>query len=217
MKKEQGYTAFEMLTATAVIGVAVAAATPSVIKANRSYKLNAATQEVTQAFQSAKYEAIRNNSSQTVLIDKTNNTITINGRTIRLPEGVSFQTQSSSDIPDEIKSAAVNGGNGTVSGQESNEKLAVSFPYRESDGKYVATFNSRGMPSVQPGTVNWLYLVNPDGEKVAITLSSAGSTNTWRKNGSDSWKDSSGRNGDSSSTSTSRSTSGTSSNSGTGS
>ena len=53
MKKEQGFTAFEMVTVTAMVAVAVAAASPSIIKANRSYKLNAATQEVTQAFQSA--------------------------------------------------------------------------------------------------------------------------------------------------------------------
>ena len=192
MKKEQGFTAFEMVTVTAMVAVAVAAASPSIIKANRSYKLNAATQEVTQAFQSARYEAIRNNSSQTVLIDKANSTITINGRTIKLPEGVSFQTQvSSTDLPNEIKNATVSG----VPGQESNEKSAVSFPYSSTDGKYVATFISRGMPNVQPGAVNWLYLVNSDGEKVAITLSSAGSTNAWRKKDSGSWKDTAGKDG----------------------
>ncbi len=197
MKKERGFTAFEMVTVTAIIGVAVAAASPSIIKSNRSYKLNAAAQQVAQSFQSARFEAIRNNSSQTVLIDKTNSTITINGRTIKLPEGVTFQTQTSStDVPAEILSAAANGGNGTVVGQESNEKTAVSFPYNSSTSKYVATFNSRGMPTVQPGALNWLYLVNTDGEKIAITLSSAGSTNTWRKNTSTgTWKDGAGKSG----------------------
>lgn len=197
MKKERGFTAFEMVTVTAIIGVAVAAASPSIIKSNRSYKLNTAAQQVAQAFQSARFEAIRNNSSQTVLIDKTNSTITITGRTIKLPDGVTFQTQvSSSDVPTEIKNAAINGGNGTVVGQESNEKTAVSFPYNSTNSKYVATFNSRGMPNVQPGAVNWLYLVNADSEKVAITLSSAGSTNTWRKNTSTgTWKDTAGNSG----------------------
>lgn len=194
MKKERGFTAFEMVTVAAMVGVAVAAASPSIIKSNRSYRLNTAAQQVAQAFQSARFEAIRNNASQTVTIDKINHTITINGNTIQLPAGVSFQTQtSSSDVPTEIKTAATNGTNGTVVGQETNEKTAVSFPYNSTTSKHVATFNSRGMPNVQPGTLNWLYLVNTDGEKVAITLTSAGSTNTWRKkNSNSSWKDSAG-------------------------
>jgi Tfp pilus assembly protein FimT len=196
MGKERGYSAFEMITVTAMVGVAVAAAAPSIVKSNRSYKLNAAAQQVAQAFESARFEALRNNSTQTVLLDRVNNTITINGRTIGLPEGVTFQTQTSSnEVPDTIKTAATNGGNGTIEGQESNEKLAISFPYRTSDAKYVATFNSRGLPSVQPGVLNWIYLSNPDGEKVAITLSSAGSANTWRKNGTGVWKDGAGNSG----------------------
>lgn len=196
MRKERGYTALEMVTVTGIMGVVVAAATPSIIKSNRSYKLNAAAQEVAQAFESARFEALRNNSSQTVLLDKVNNTITINGRTIKLPEGVTFQTQTSTnEVPDVIRTAAANGVNGTVAGQESNEKTAISFPYRSTDAKYVATFNSRGMPSVQPGAMNWIYLANLDGEKIAITLSSAGSTNTWRKNGSGAWKDGAGNSG----------------------
>lgn len=194
MNRERGFTAFEMVTVTAIIGVAVAASSPSIIKANRSYRLNTATQEVAQAFQAARFEAIRNNASQTILIDMVNNTITINGNTIKLPTGVTFQTQtSSSDVPTEIRTAAANGVNGTVSGQQSNEKIAVSFPYDSTTSKYVATFNSRGMPNVQPGALNWLYLVNTDSEKVAITLSSAGSTKSWRKkDSSSSWKDSAG-------------------------
>lgn len=200
MKKEKGFTAIEMVTMLGIIGVTAAMAAPSIIKSNRSYKLNTAAQDVAQAFQAARFEAIRNNSSQTVLIDKANSTITINGRAIKLPDGITFQTQtSSSDVPNEIKTAATNGSNGTVSGQETNEKTAVSFPYDSSASKYVATFTSHGLPSVQPGVVNWLYLVNSNGEKVAITLTSAGSTNTWRKNASTgSWKDSAGTVGDSS-------------------
>ena len=198
MKHEKGFTAIEMVTMVGIIGVAAAVTAPSMIKSNRSYRLNTAAQQVAQAFQSARFEAIRNNSSQTVLIDKTNSTITINGQTITLPNGVTFQTQtSSSDVPSEIKTAAANGTNGTVSGQETNEKTAVSFPYNSTSSKYVATFNSRGLPNVQPGVLNWLYLVNTNGEKIAITLTSAGSTNTWRKNSSSgSWKDGAGKAGD---------------------
>lgn len=196
MRKERGYTAIEMVTVTGMIGIVVAAAAPSIVKSNRSYKLNTAAQQVTQAFESARFEALRNNSSQTVLLDLANNTFTINGRTTKLPEGVTFQPQtSSSEVPDVVKNAAANGGAGIIVGQEPNEKLAISFPYRTSDAKYVATFNSRGLPNVQPGVVNWIYLTNTDGEKVAITLSSAGSTNTWRKNGSGVWKDGAGNSG----------------------
>ncbi len=196
MKNERGFSVFEMVTVAGMVAVSVAVATPSVIQANRSYQLNSAAQQVSQAFQSAKYEALRNNSSETVLIDPVANTVTINGRTINLPAGVTFQTQqSSTEIPTVIKNAAVNGETGVISGQQANDKMAVSFPLRASDNKYVATFNSRGMPNVQPGAVNWIYLVNPNGEKVAITLSSAGSANTWRKKGSSNWKDSAGNDG----------------------
>ena len=178
-----------MVIVTGMVAVSMAMAAPSVIKANRSYQLNAAAQQVSQAFQSAKYEALRNNSSQTVLIDPAANTVTINGRTINLPAGVTFQTQqSSTEIPTVIKNAAAN----PVTEQQSNDKIAVSFPLRSADNQYVATFNSRGMPNVQPGVVNWIYMVNSNGEKVAITLTSAGSANTWRKNGQGTWKDSAG-------------------------
>jgi Tfp pilus assembly protein FimT len=194
MRNERGFTAFEMLTVTGIVAVSAGLAAPSVIQANRSYQLNAAAQQVSQVFQAAKFEALRNNSSQTVLIDPVANTVTINGRTINLPAGVTFQTQqSSTEIPDIIKNAAANGS--TIVGQQSNDKAMVSFPKRVSDNKYEAIFNSRGMPNVQPGAVNWLYLVNTNGEKVAITLSSAGSTNTWRKKGSENWKDSAGNDG----------------------
>ncbi len=194
MKRERGFSAFEMVAVAGMVGICAAAAAPSVIKANRSYQLNSAAQQVSQAFQSAKFEALRNNSSQTVLIDPVANTVTINGRAINLPAGVTFQTQQSSTaIPSVIRSAAAN--SATISGQESNDKKSVSFPLRAADNKYVATFNSKGMPNVQPGAVNWIYLVNSNGERVAITLSSAGSTNTWRKNGTEAWKDSAGVNG----------------------
>lgn len=192
MKKERGFSAFEMVTVTGMVAISVAVAAPSVIKANRSYQLNSAAQQVSQAFQSAKYEALRNNSSQTVLIDPAANTVTINGRTINLPAGVTFQAQqSSTEIPAVIRTAAANG----ITGQQSNDKAAVSFPQRSSDNKYEAIFSSRGMPNVQPGVVNWIYMVNSNGEKVAITLTSAGSANTWRKNSAGAWKDLAGNGG----------------------
>ena len=192
MKNAYGFTALEMVTVTGIIGIAVAVATPSIIKANRSYQLNTAAQEVCQAFESARFEAIRNNNSQTVLFDQANNTITIYGRVIQLPAGVSFQTQASNNVPNTIKTAATNGANGTLPGQETNERAAVSFPLRTADNVNVATFNSRGMPSVQPGILNWVYLVNSNDEKVAVTLSSAGSMNVWRQKDSSTWIDSAG-------------------------
>lgn len=193
MKNERGFSVFEMVATAGIVAVAAAVATPSIIKANRSYQLSSAAQQVSQAFEAAKFEALRNNTTQSVLIDPASNTITINGKDIQLPDGVTFQTQQdSNDVPNMIRNASDNG----ISGQQTDETKSVSFPRRSGDNKYEATFNSRGMPNVQPGAVNWLYLSNPNGEKVAITLTSAGSTNTWRKKrADDSWKDSSGRDG----------------------
>lgn len=192
MKNEFGFTALEMVTVTGIISIAVAVATPNIIKANRSYQLSTAAQEVCQAFEAARFEAIRNNNTQTALFDQANNTITIYGRVIQLPEGVSFQTQTSDDVPTVIKNAATNGVNGALPGQETNDRAAISFPLRTTDNVNVATFNSRGMPTVQPGVLNWIYLTNANGEKVAITLSSAGSTNLWRKKASNPWVDAAG-------------------------
>ncbi len=192
MRKERGFSALEMVATLGIITVGAAVATPSIIKANRSYQLNSAAQQVAQAFQAAKFEALRNNSSQTVLIDPTARTITIGGRTINLPAGVTFETQTSTtELPDVIRNATDNG----ITGQQTDGKKSVSFPLRTTDNKYEATFNSRGMPNVQPGAVNWLYLVNTNGEKVAVTLTSAGSTNLWRKKGDDNWKDTAGNDG----------------------
>ena len=135
MKNERGFTAFEMVTVVGMVAVSAAMAAPSVIRANRSYQLNAAAQQVSQAFQSAKFEALRNNSSQTVLIDPVASTVTINGQTINLPAGVTFQTQqSSTEIPNVIRTAAANGV--TIPGQQSNGKMMISFPTRASDNKY---------------------------------------------------------------------------------
>jgi hypothetical protein len=48
------------------------------------------------------------------------------------------------------------------------------------NGYYKAAFNSRGLPSALPGSVNWLYLKGADNDFIAITTTSAGSVRIWK-------------------------------------
>lgn len=224
-RKALGFSAMEMVVTASIVMVAAATGAPSLIKANRAYQLNSAAQQVTQALQTAKFDAIRNNTSQMVIFDTANNTMTVNGRLVTLPRGVTFASLSSeTTAPNSVAKGAENK-ESIGADQCGNKRLAISFPTPSGyvSTLKVATFNSKGLPNVQPGTINWVYLKNVDGEQMAITLTSAGSTRTLQKKESQ-WvsKSDSGTSSDDDYRSTedssnSGSNSGSSSNSGSGS
>ena len=186
MRKEKGFSLLETMVVSGVVLVASAAAAPSVIKASRQYQLNSTAQQINQALQTAKFDAIRTNSSKTVIFNAATNKLTLcNGREVQLPSGVTFSNlPSSMEAPQSVKTAAENG----ITGQTTNEKAWGSFPVGANSNIVVATFNSRGIPNVTPGTYNWVNLTNSDGKRVMVTLSSAGSTRTLARTVDEKWK-----------------------------
>lgn len=172
---------FETVAVLAVIGVGMAIATPNLTRAVRTYRLNSGAQQVSNALQAAKFNAVRGNTTQSVFFNTSTNTISIGATTaaaIPLPSGVQF-TSPTVGAPPVAATAVANAG--TITGQESNPNTAVSFPAVTGNTNFrQASFNSRGLPVMTPGQVNWLYLTNTQGELMAITATSAGSIQTWR-------------------------------------
>lgn len=198
MKKERGFSMMEVMTVCAIIGVMTTMAVPSVMRSIRSQRLMSGAQQVAQALQSAKFEAIRTNNRAQIQLNTTSNTlqlVTWSGSTstaaaaVALPPEVQLSDlPSTMTAPSVITSAASNAG--TITGQESNSRRAVSFPL--SSSVRVATFTTRGLPgntdgtNVYPGLVNWVHLTNSLGERMVVTITSAGSVQTWRWNASSS-------------------------------
>ncbi len=198
MNKERGFSMMEVLTVCAIIGVMTTMAVPSVMRSIRSQRLMSGAQQVAQALQSAKFEAIRTNNRAQIQLDPASNTlrlVTWSGSTstsataVALPPEVQFSDLPSTMTgPSVITSAASNAG--SITGQESNSRKAVSFPL--SSSIRIATFTTRGLPgntdgtNVYPGLVNWVYLTNSLGERMVVTITSAGSVQTWRWNASSS-------------------------------
>ena len=194
MRKEKGFSLLETMVVSGVVLVASAATLPSIVKTSKQYQLKAATQQIDQALQAAKYDAIRENTSKSVYFDLTNNRFTMsNGTVIQLPDGITFSGPGSTSAPSMIVNGAAAGTAAELATQQSNSKMSCSFPVDPtSSNKRMATFTPRGVPSVEPGAFNWVYLKNGDSEMSAITLSSAGSTASFNKMAHSSWKSSSG-------------------------
>jgi Tfp pilus assembly protein FimT len=185
MRKEKGFSMLETLIVSGVVLVASAAAVPSIVKASKQYQLNSTAQQINQALQTAKFDAIRTNSSKTVKFNSSTNKLTLcNGTEVQLPSGVTFSNlPSDMDAPQSVMTATANGVAGTTS-----NKAWGSFPAGTSSSIVVATFNSRGIPNVTPGTYNWINLKNSEGKRVMVTLSSAGSTRTLTRTSDAKWK-----------------------------
>jgi type II secretory pathway pseudopilin PulG len=197
MRKEKGFSMLETVVVSGMVLVACAASAPSLVKASRAYQLNTAAQQVSQELQEAKYDAIRKNVSQSVIFNVANNSLQVSDPTptdptrlktiLTLPSGVTFSactTPPPSVSTAVTKSGSLSGGNG-LSGQSSNSQSAVSF------SNSTASFNSKGIPTVQPGAFNWVYLKSSDGDMAVVTLSSAGCTSTMKKSNGG-WKGTSG-------------------------
>ncbi len=178
MRTAKGFSLLELIVVSGIVMVVCAVSVPSLIKANRGYQLQSSAREIAQALQAAKFKAIGSNSSKTVTINTTSNSFVSSlGVTSTLPTNVKFEALPSSiDAPAIIQSACSN----SLAGQKSDAKLAASFANGATAGQFIASFNSRGIPAVEPGVVNWLYLTNQDGDRVAVILSSAGSVEVKR-------------------------------------
>lgn len=194
MRRERGFSMMEIVTVCAIISIMATVAVPGVMRSIRTQRLTSGAQQVAQALQSAKFEAIRTNNRAQIVFNTTSQTlqlVTWSGTTstaaaaVALPAEVQFSSlPSNMTAPAIITSAAANAA--AIPGQESDSQTAVSFPL--SSGNRVATFTTRGMPgktdgtNIDPGTVNWVHLTNSVGERMIVTITSAGSVQIWRWN-----------------------------------
>jgi prepilin-type N-terminal cleavage/methylation domain-containing protein len=180
----RGVTLIELAMVTMIIGVAAAIATPNMVRAMRTYRLNSAAQQVVDAIQTAKFTSVRANSTQSVFFNTATNAVAVGQTTAAtaslLPAGVTFVTTTVA-APSLVATAVANAG--SIAGQQTNANISVSFPAVTGQTDYKqAAFTSRGLPNVTPGAVNWVYLTNTQGEMMAVTVTSAGSTRIWRWN-----------------------------------
>ena len=175
MQKETGYSLLELLGVTLVLAVVVAVAVPNLTKANRAYQLNASAQQIVQLLQSTRQEAARKNTACKLVFQTNNNTLTdSNGRPIALPVGVRFESLPSQiSAPAPVQSAALNS---YLANQHNNAKSSISLPNASGGPGREIEFSPRGLPVVEPGVLHWIYLVNQDGQRVAVTITSSGST-----------------------------------------
>jgi type II secretory pathway pseudopilin PulG len=193
MRKDSGFSILELLGVVLIVGVLSAASTPSLLRAVQSYRLKLAAQQVDDAFQTAKFASMQANATRRVYLNTSAKTVAVGASTaataVALPNGVSFTTISVA-APGIVSSAAANAT--TIGGQQCGTSTAsVSFPATTGvSDTYEAAFNSRGLPTgttsnpVNPGTVHWVYLTNTNGELMAVTITSAGSSQVWRWTGS---------------------------------
>jgi type II secretory pathway pseudopilin PulG len=191
MRKEKGFSMLETIVVAGVVMVASAAAAPGIITASRQYQLKATAMKIDQALQAARYDAIRQNLPKTVTFNlATNQLIMSNNQVIQLPSGVTFATLGSTvNAPALVSTSAATATAANLPAQESNCKASCSFPAGANSNIRVATFTSRGIPSVAPGAFNWVYLKNTTTNELAVvTLSSTGSTAMLSKMYQSGWK-----------------------------
>lgn len=202
-----GYTAVEMVTVAAMIGVAMAMSAPSLIKANQNYKVNAAAQEITQGLQSTRFEAIRRNAVNTVVFDRSTSTITLYSTTVNPSSGATTVRTTQvplgagvviEDLPNGMTAPSIvtSAFNNKSTFSDTDYKgltstlVCTSFPLdNTSTTQYRATFTSRGLPAAKsgavedPGIVHWFYIRNATYDRRAITITSTGSTQVWKWSG----------------------------------
>ncbi len=187
MKSQKGYSIIELLMVLVVVGIVFAIAVPSLMRANRNKRLIETGREIVQVMHDARYKAVAENSGKKIQINTNNNTIqTSKGTVIALPVGIRFNALNDEiEPPTQIKEAASK--SGSLKTQKEDPKAFTSF--QKSGNVYQAEFDSKGLPKVEPGVVNWIYLVNDEGQQIAIVMTSAGACellqyNTQTKN----WK-----------------------------
>ena len=173
MRNAKGFSLLELMIVLGIVMVVSAISVPSLIKANRGYQLQSSAREIAQVLQAAKFKAIGSNASKTITFDTGSNSfVSSAGVATTLPANVKFEAlPATMTAPAMIQTASGN----SLTGQKNDAKLAISLATGATANQFKVSFSSRGIPEIEPGIVNWLYLSNQDGERVAVILSSAGS------------------------------------------
>jgi prepilin-type N-terminal cleavage/methylation domain-containing protein len=154
-----GFSLLEVMIVVLVIGVAAAISIPAVNQWLKTYRLGMAAQQVADALQATKMQAVAKTRKRELLFDVETNRLGLEGTTLGdLPSGVSFGTGRATEPPDEGAST----------------DAPVTFPPVEGDPTLrAATFTGKGIPDADPGEVFAVYLTNDAGTR-AVTMTSAG-------------------------------------------
>ena len=175
MRKELGFSVLETLSIVLTVAILAAIAVPRVVKATRTHQLRFAAQQVAQLIHTAKFDAVSKNTKQKISLNIAHQTITTtNGRALTVATGIGFAALPNDvPAPEVVQTAAQN--SEVLVAQEGDARSAVSLPAGIFPDTYELTFTPRGLPDVEPGVVHWIYLVNDTGERMAVTMTSAGS------------------------------------------
>lgn len=189
MKLQKGYSVVELVLVVAVLGVVFAIAVPNLMRANRNKKLIETGREIVHLLQEAKFKAVADNSSKKVIINTNNNTIQAStGMLLTLPSDVHFTTLPGNiEAPQQVKTAVDQAA--ALATQKDDAKISASFADGTATGIFQAEFDAKGLPNVEPGVVNWVYLENGEGLKLAVIMTSAGACEVLQYNSSSqTWK-----------------------------
>jgi Tfp pilus assembly protein FimT len=172
MRSQAGFSLLETLLIVSIFVVLAAVCAPSITKAHRTYQLQSAAQQIVQELQRAKINALGHSTRQPLIFDPTNRTMTANGTAFALPDGIRFEALPTTiNPPALVQQAAQN--SAALPAQQSDARSAISFSVVAT--AHTLSINTKGLPDVEPGVVNWIYLVNRDSQRAAITITSAGS------------------------------------------
>ncbi len=154
-----GFSLLEMTVVVAVVVILAAIAIPAISYWLEQYRLGIAAQQVADALQATKMQAVAKTRRTELLFDVAGNRLGREGSELAgLPPGVRFAQPSQTLPPD----PAV------------NMSAAVTFPpLAETSTLRSAAFSGRGLPVGEPGEVYAVFLSNSTGSS-AVLMTSAG-------------------------------------------
>jgi type II secretory pathway pseudopilin PulG len=160
----------ELVVILLVVGVLAAILIPAIGTWLEEYRLNIAGQQVADALQAAKMAAVAKSRRTELVFDVPGNRLGRDGAPLAdLPPGVRFSPAGVSSSPDP----------GVPTTAE-----PVTFPPLSGDtGLRAAAFTARGLPDVDPGRSNAVFLTNSRGT-CAVVMTSAGNVRILEWSGS---------------------------------
>jgi Tfp pilus assembly protein FimT len=182
--KQTGFTVTELLIAVFIILLVTVMALPSIMSGMAVYRVNSAAHSIASQIQTARFRAIRNNSTQSFLVTSTRSGVDTNingnlndGQDMVYPFSSRVFTTTCSAVPVASATDIAPGASGTS---------GIAFTPR---GTLKPLTNS-GTPDFStafPSSGIVLCLSNGSNLFAAISVSPAGLVRTWRSKNGSSW------------------------------